>query len=133
MGPDNESRALVNEPAREAAASMRGYWAQVWRSVLVWLDLGETERLYLEGAEDIDRISGRAAETIQVKDVSGNITLRFKDVIEAIDNAWAHRQRNPRHTIKFRFLTTAGIGVEQALPSAPGSADYDSGATAGCR
>ena len=120
VGADNESRPLVNDPAREAAASMRGYWAQVWRSVLVWMDLGDTERLYLEGAEDIDRISGLAGETIQVKDVSGTITLRSKDVIEAIDNAWAHQQRNPRHTIRFRFLTTAGIGVEQGSPFGTG-------------
>jgi hypothetical protein len=34
---------------------MRGYWAQAWRSVLVWLELGPTERLYLKGAEDLDR------------------------------------------------------------------------------
>ena len=52
----------------------------------------------------------------QVKDVAGNITLRSGDVIEAIDNAWAHRQRNPRLTINFRFLTTAGIGLEQGAP-----------------
>lgn len=120
MSADDDSRPLANDPDREAAASVRGYWAQVWRSVLVWMDLGERERLYLEGAEDIDRISGLAAETIQVKDVSGNITLRSKDVIEAIDNAWAHQQRNPRHTIKFRFLTIAGIGVEQGAPFGTG-------------
>ncbi|WP_158930097.1 hypothetical protein [Acidisphaera sp. S103] len=106
----------MNDPAREAVASMRGYWAQVWRSVLAWIDLGETERLYLEGAEDFDRVTGLFAETIQAKDVAGNITLRSGDVIEAIDNAWAHQQRNPRYAIKFRFLTTAGIGVEQGAP-----------------
>jgi hypothetical protein len=120
MSVDDESQPLVNDPAREAVAPMRGYWAQVWRSVLVWMDLGDAERLYLEGAEDIDRIEGLAAETVQVKDVSGNITLRSGDVIEAIDNAWAHQLRNPRYTIKFRFLTTAGIGVEQGAPFGPG-------------
>jgi hypothetical protein len=31
---------------------MRGYASQVWRSVLVWLDLSNSERMYLEGAED---------------------------------------------------------------------------------
>ncbi|HZV04872.1 MAG TPA: hypothetical protein VE999_07300 [Gemmataceae bacterium] len=97
---------MVNDPARGAAASIRGYWAQIWRSVLAWMDLGEAERLYLEGAEDFDRDSGLGAGTVQVKDVTGNVTLRSSDVIESIDNAWAHRQRNPRHTIKFRFLTT---------------------------
>jgi hypothetical protein len=115
VGAD-ENSPLVNDPAREAAASMRGYWTQVWRSVLAWMNLGETERLYLEGAEDIDRISGLTAETIQVKDVAGNITLRSGDVVEAIDNAWAHQQRNPRHTIHFRFLTTARITIEQGAP-----------------
>jgi hypothetical protein len=37
---------------------------QVWRSVLVWMDLEELKRLYLEGAEDIDRVSGLSAETV---------------------------------------------------------------------
>jgi hypothetical protein len=27
MDPDDDSQPLVNDPAREAAASMRGYWA----------------------------------------------------------------------------------------------------------
>jgi hypothetical protein len=120
MAGFNANPPLVNDPAREAVASMRGYWAQVWRSVLVWMELGESERLYLEGAEDFDRISGLTAEAVQVKDVAGNITLRSKDAIEAIDNAWAHQRRNPRHTIKFRFLTTAGIGTEQGAPFGAG-------------
>jgi hypothetical protein len=120
LSADDNNQPLINDPAREAAASMGGYWAQVWRSFLAWMDLSETERLYLEGAEDFDRISGLAAETVQVKNVAGNITLRSGDVIEAIDNAWTHQQRNPRHTIKFRFLTTAGIGVEQGAPFGAG-------------
>jgi hypothetical protein len=111
---------LINDPAREATASLRGYWAQIWRSVLAWMELGESEWLFLEGAEDFDRISGLAAETVQVKDVPGNVTLRSGDVVEAIDNAWDHRQRNPRHTIRYRFLTTAGIGVEQGAPFGTG-------------
>ena len=120
MGADDDNQPLANDPAREAAASMRGYWTQIWRSVLAWIDLGDAERLYLEGAEDIDRVSGLAAETIQVKDVQGNITLRSGDVIEAIDNAWAHRQRNPTRSIRFRFLTTSRITVEQGAPFGDG-------------
>ena len=120
MASSDENQPLVNDPAREAAASMRGYWTQVWRSVLAWIHLDDAERLYLEGAEDIDRVSGSAAETIQVKDVQGNITLRSGDVIEAIDNAWAHRQRNPTRSIRFRFLTTSCITVEQGAPFGDG-------------
>jgi hypothetical protein len=120
MDADDHNQPLVSDPAREAAASMRGYGAQVWRSVLAWLELGESERLYLEGAEDFDRISGLVAETVQTKDTAGKITLRSGDVIEAIGNAWDHQRRNPRHTIKFRFLTTAGIGVERGSPFGAG-------------
>jgi hypothetical protein len=116
----DENPPLVNDPAREAAASMRGYWAQIWRSVLVWTDLDDAERLYLEGAEDIDRVFGLAAETMQVKDVQGNITLRSGDAIEAISNAWTHRERNPTRSIRFRFLTTSRITVEQGAPFGDG-------------
>jgi tetratricopeptide (TPR) repeat protein len=116
MTAPDDSKPLANDPAREASDSMRGYRAQVWRSVLVWLELGASERLYLEGAEDLDRVSGHDAETIQVKDTAGNITLRSSDVVEAIDNAFGHQQRNPQRTIRFRFLTTSGIGSEQGAP-----------------
>jgi len=120
MARADENPPLVNDPAREAAASMRGYWAQIWRSVLVWMELDDSERLYLEGAEDFDRVKGLAAETVQVKDVTVNITLRSGDVIEAIEHAWAHQQRNPQRSIRYRFLTTAGIGVEQGAPFGTG-------------
>jgi hypothetical protein len=49
MTAPGDSMPLANDPVREASDSMRGYWAQVWRSVLVWLELGAAERLYLEG------------------------------------------------------------------------------------
>jgi hypothetical protein len=120
MSLPDDYRPIVNDPAREAVAPMRGYWTQVWRSVLVWMELTEHERLYLEGAEDFDLIRGDAAETVQVKDIAGNVTLRSNDVVEAINNAWAHQQRNPRHKIKFRFLSTAGVGLEQGAPFGAG-------------
>ena len=99
---------------------MRGYWSQVWRSVLAWMDLVDTERLYLEGAEDFDRISGDTAETVQVKEVSRNLSLRSEDVIQAINNAWSNQQRNPNRRILFRFLTPASIGVEHGAPFGKG-------------
>ena len=81
MSDSGDNRPLLNDPAREAVASMRGYASQVWRSVLVWLDLSNSERMYLEGAEDIDVIHGASAETTQVKATTANITLRSPDVI----------------------------------------------------
>jgi hypothetical protein len=91
--PDN-NLPLVNDSAREATASMHGYASQIWRSVLVWLNLGDSERMYLEGAEDIDVIHGANVETTQVKVTKAPITLRSADVVEAINNTWTHQERN---------------------------------------
>lgn len=106
---------LVADPARQAQDTFRGYIYQILRSILVWLDLGEDEHLFLEGAEDLDRIEGTEALTEQVKDTagSGNITLRTASVVDAINNFWMHRTRNPGIAIRYRYVTTSGIGVEQ--------------------
>ncbi|NMN07515.1 MULTISPECIES: hypothetical protein [unclassified Novosphingobium] len=106
---------LVSDPARQAQDTFRGYIYQILRSIVVWLDLGDDEQLFLEGAEDLDRIEGTEALTEQVKDTagSGNITLRTASVVDAINNFWMHRTRNPGIAIRYRYVTTSGIGVEQ--------------------
>lgn len=106
---------LVSDPARQAQDTFRGYIYQILRSILVWLDLGDDEQLFLEGAEDLDRIDGTEALAEQVKDTagSGNITLRTASVVDAINNFWAHRTRNPSIVIRYRYVTTSGIGIEQ--------------------
>jgi tetratricopeptide (TPR) repeat protein len=109
---------LVSDPARQAHDSFRGYVYQILRSILVWMDLGDGEQLFLEGAEDLDRIGDVEAVTEQVKDTvgSGNITLRTASVIAAINNFWSHRSSNPQAVIRFRYVTTSAIGVEQNTP-----------------
>jgi hypothetical protein len=116
MSDSDNNLPLVNDPAREATASMRGYASQIWRSVLIWVRLQDSDRIYLEGAEDIDLIHGSAAETTQVKATAGNITLRSPDVIEAINNAWLNQDRNLDRQIRYRFLSTASIALEQSDP-----------------
>lgn len=113
---------LISDPARQAHHTFRGYVYQILRSIAVWLELGDDEQLFLEGAEDLDRIDGPEALTEQVKDTigSGNITLRTGSVIDAINNFWTHRARNPDVAIRFRYLTTSGIGVEQGAPFGSG-------------
>ncbi len=97
---------------------MRGYSYQVLRSVLAWIELPEGDVLYLEGAEDLDQVTQGSATTTQIKDTrsSGNVTLRSASVLKAIDNYWSHRERNPGRQIRFRYLTTSGVGGEQADP-----------------
>lgn len=111
---------LTSDPARAAADSIRGYWSQIWRSVLAWLDIGDDELLFLEGAEDFDKVGPTDAEVTQAKDVEGNVTLRSADVLEAIAHSLEHRQRNRGRAVRFRFLSTGGAGVEHGAPFGKG-------------
>ena len=79
---------LQADPKRQAHNQLRGYLYQIWHSVDAWLDLDKDEILYLEGAEDFDRISGDTATAVQVKDTKRPITLRSPEVKAAINNYW---------------------------------------------
>jgi|GEM_PF-3505712 len=118
---------LAGDPRRQAKDSIRGYIYQVLRSITVWLDLSASEQLYLEGAEDLDRIGDDVALTEQVKDTagSGNVTLRTVSVIDAINHFWGHATRNPNITLKFRYLTTSGVGIEKGVPFGAGQCGID--------
>ena len=95
--------SLVGDPARQANDPLRGYIYQILRSVVVWLNLADTEELYLEGAEGLDRVSDGEALTEQVKDTagSGNVTLRTASVIESINHFWEHAERNSKLKLCF--------------------------------
>ena len=107
---------LQADPKRQAHNQLRGYLYQIWHSVDAWLDLDKDEILYLEGAEDFDKISGDTATAVQVKDTRHKITLRSQEVNDAINNYWDLRTENPDLKVKFRFLTRSQIGVEQGSP-----------------
>lgn len=113
--------SLETDPKRQAHDALRGYVYQIVRSVLAWLELGDGEQLYLEGAEDIDLINQAGAVIDQVKDTSGsgNITLRTASVVEAINNFWIHTNSNADKPIHFRYLTTSGIAQERGAPFGP--------------
>ena len=107
---------LKADPKRQANDSLRGYRYQILHSVNAWLDLAEDEVLYLEGAEDFDRVSDEAATVVQVKDTQHNITLRSQEVNDAINHYWELRTQNRNLKVKFRFLTRSRIGVERGNP-----------------
>ena len=113
---------LKADPKRQANDSLRGYRYQILHSVNAWLDLAKNEVLYLEGAEDFDKISGDTATTVQVKDTKRPITLRSPEVKAAINNYWKLQSDNPNLKVKFRFLTRSQIGVEQGNPFGEGQA-----------
>jgi len=111
------SEILINDPKREATASIRGYVYQVYQSIFAWMHLDERQALYLERAEDFDVHEAQKETVTQVKDTvaSGSVTLRSQDVLEAINNFWRHKRLNPDKTITLRFLTTALPGQEKGV------------------
>lgn len=109
---------LDADPQRQARSVHRGYDYQIARSIHAWLDLGDGERLVLEGAEDFDRLAGEDAVVGQARNTagSGNITLRTKGAIAAINDFWTHRERNRQYRIHYHYWTTSGIGIERGRP-----------------
>lgn len=111
-----ERQGLKTDPKRQADDKLRGYVYQIWHSVDAWLDLTDSEVLYLEGAEDFDRVSDDTAMAVQVKDTQRNITLRSQGVTDAINHYWELRNHHLDLSVKFRFLTRSKIGKEKDSP-----------------
>ncbi|MDT8376600.1 MAG: hypothetical protein RQ867_07650, partial [Mariprofundaceae bacterium] len=110
------SNQLKVDDKRDATDSIRGYVYQAYQSVLAWIQLKENEILVLEGSEDLDIHRRSSVITTQVKDVSSNLTLKSKAVVESLNNYWACCERNPKHDIRFHFLSTAEAGLERGNP-----------------
>lgn len=116
---ENTLDGLRGDQRRQAIPTLKGYAYQVWQSLYRWVTLKEDEVLFLEGAEDVDILGpAEQAETVQIKETAGSgpVTLRSKDVVEAIIHYWEHRKNNPDVLVRFRFLTTARRGTERSNP-----------------
>lgn len=127
---DTNFNGLKSDQKRQAIPTLKGYTYQIWQSLYRWITLKENEVIFLEGAEDADILGpGGQAQTIQIKENAGSgpITLRSKDVIEAITHFWEHRRNNPELLVRFRLLTTAERGVERSNPfdGVPGLDQWD--------
>ena len=111
----DSSLGLKGDARRRAGNTIRGFLYQFWRTVEAWIELEPEELLFVEGAEDFDRIYREEATAAQVKDTrgSGPLTLGNPDAIDSLDNFWRLKQDNPGRKIRFRFITTAEIGSEK--------------------
>jgi hypothetical protein len=129
-GGSHGAEALSGDPRRRADSAVRGFVYQFWRTAEAWITLGPEEALYVEGAEDFDRIGApisagsdheqadpgrRPATAVQVKDnaASGALTLGSQPALDALGNFWRLRERNPRHSVSFQYVTTAKVGLER--------------------
>ncbi len=111
-------------PNRDASAAIRGYGYQVDHTIIRWLDLGDGEILELECGEDIDLVTPlldqhnrppvRTLE--QVKNLQAHVTLRSPRAISALVNAALYRRKPRGGHLRFRYTTSAVVGVEQRSP-----------------
>lgn len=104
---------LPRTPQREALGAMGGYDYQIWRSIESWVMLADDEVLFLEGAEDIDRVNSSETTTVQVKRTEGGVSLNTQNARDAIRNFWATAERSPDRQVKFVYLTTSNIVKER--------------------
>ena len=113
---NTKTQDLKPDPKRQAHNSLRGYLYQIWHSVNAWLDLNEDEIVYLEGAEDFDKVSDNESTVTQVKATQAPITLRSQDLNNAINHYWELRTNNGERSVKFRLLTRSKIGCGTRQP-----------------
>ena len=87
--------SLESNCNRQAVPTLRGYFYQIWQSLLVWSELNEDRQIFLEGAEDIDILSSDSAQAVQVKAASALITLGLESTAKALNNCWENKLKNP--------------------------------------
>jgi hypothetical protein len=108
---------LPFDSKRVATATLRGYAFQVWIALEQWLRISHNVVLYLEGAEDLDRIHPDRAETIQIRHTASTISLNTQYARDAIKNFWKlQEQEYPRREVHFQYLTTSTIAQESGAP-----------------
>lgn len=113
----------VTRPRNDAYATIAGFVFQVNLTILHWLQLSDREYLELEAGEDIDIVRQAADESefeperslLQPKHhgPGGSVTLRSRDSLESIANFCYHRETYPDWRLRFRFITTLPVGMEQ--------------------
>jgi energy-coupling factor transporter ATP-binding protein EcfA2 len=104
---------IKGNPKRSAVSSIVGYVYQFWVTLWSWINLSDSEKLYIECGEDFEIEEKDGVVSVQVKNKQSSITLNSQDVIDAINNFWELVQLNPKVTLDFKYLTTADIGTEK--------------------
>lgn len=112
--PYSSPRELTGDPARQAVASIRGIVYQIWWSIDAWLRLSSSDEvIFLEGAEDLDRIASSGAIAGQVKHEAENLSLNNQRSHEALENFWTLSLRESTRRVDFHYITTASAALER--------------------
>lgn len=107
-------RELAADPARQAVATILGYIYQIWWSIDAWLQLHSPDDvIFLEGAEDLDKIVAGVATAEQVKHEAAPLSLNNKRAHKALENFWELSAREAVRRVNFHYVTTASAATEQ--------------------
>jgi hypothetical protein len=110
---------FIPDPARDATATIQGFYYQILTTLVRWLELPEGNLLLCECGEDLDEIipsdsiTARRLEQIKVR--TRPLTLHSPECLTAMMRLWQHQARNPGVGVAYRFTTTATVGKEQGL------------------
>ena len=111
MGKHEE---IGGDPARQAVASLAGVAFQAWASIDAWLRLGDEELIFLEGAEDFDRVGGKVPDTVtQVRHTAASSSLGNAKALKALEDFWVIVRRNEGRVVHMHYLTTSSVAAEQ--------------------
>lgn len=111
------SQVAAFTPGRrqDAYATIGGFLYQMQVTLNRWLDLGESECLYLECGEDIDAVrldDTRLLEQVKVR--GSSLTLQSGEALAALAHFAAHLHANPGRDLRYRYTTTASLGRERS-------------------
>lgn len=112
--PMNKPTAPKGNENRQAIASLGGYVYQIYQDALAWLELDESEFLFLEVSQDFAKAAGNALNAVQVKGTSHPVTINSDDIVASIDSFVELQTKNPQLSIRLRHLTTSKIGKEKS-------------------
>lgn len=108
------SRELAADPTRQAVATILGYLYQIWWSIDAWLQLRSPDDvIFLEGAEDLDKILAGSATVEQVKHEAAPVSLNNKRAHQVLENFWALSERETVRRVDFHYVTTGSASTEQ--------------------
>lgn len=110
---------------RQADSLHKGIGYQHWHTVYAWINIGPDEEIYIERAEDFDRVTPSNATANQIKFRSHPINLNSEEVVSAIANAFDLFKRHPGRAVSYRFITNAAARGEEGIPFGPGKMGLD--------
>jgi|GEM_PF-2408540 len=100
------------DPKRQAHDLVDAIRYQIFLSLQTWLKLQPGEALFLEGAEDFDKVGEGRGQATQVKREGGSVSLGQQKIRDVISNYWTLREAENDREVKFVYHTTASVCEE---------------------